>query len=101
MTAQQQNSAPTTTAAPFRIDQQLHQILYKQPVRPTLEPKPEELLPEPLYPQHPNPEEMSKRDYQKLGALQTWKSGGKPYFKSRWRHGELRPIIPYLFTEWK
>ena len=48
MAEQQQNSAPTTTAAPFRIDQQLHQILYKQPVRPTLEPKPEELLPEPL-----------------------------------------------------
>jgi MoaA/NifB/PqqE/SkfB family radical SAM enzyme len=24
-----------------------------------------------------------------------------PYFKSRWHSDELRPIIPYLFTEWK
>lgn len=44
---------------------------------------------------------MTRREYQTLGALRTWKSWGKPYFKSRWHHGELRPIIPYLFTEWK
>jgi MoaA/NifB/PqqE/SkfB family radical SAM enzyme len=98
---QQQNSVPATAAAPFRIDQQLHQILYKEPARSRLEPKPEEVLPEPVFPQHPNPTEMTRREYQTLGALRTWNSWGKPYFKSRWRSGELRPIIPYLFTEWK
>lgn len=101
MAEHQQNTAPITSAAPFRIDQQLHQILYKKSAPPKLEPKPDELLPEPIYPQHPNPEEMSRRDYQKLGAWRTWRSWGKPYFKSRWHSGELRPIIPYLFTEWK
>jgi len=101
MDEQQQNSVPATAAAPFRIDQQLHQILYKQSARPTLEPHPEELLPEPVYPQHPNPQEKTRREYQTLGALRTWNSWAKPYFKSRWHRGELRPIIPYLFTEWK
>ena len=72
------------SAAPYRIDQQLHQILYNKPARTKLEPKPEEVLPEPVYPQHPNPTEMTKREYQTLGALRTWKSWGKPYFKSRW-----------------
>ena len=97
----QQNFPPATAAQPFRIDQQLHQILYKQPARPRLEPKPDEVLPEPPYPQNPNPREMTKREYQKFGAIRTWKTWGAPYFKSRWHSGELRPIIPYLFTEWK
>jgi MoaA/NifB/PqqE/SkfB family radical SAM enzyme len=101
MSEHEQNLAPATGAAPYRIDQQLHQILYKQPQRSRLEPKPEEVLPEPVYPQHPDPTEMTRRQYQTLGALRTWNSWGKPYFKSRWHSGELRPIIPYLFTEWK
>ena len=35
-----------TSAPPFRIAPQLHQILYKRPGREHLEPKPEEVLPE-------------------------------------------------------
>ena len=42
-----------TDAAPFRIDPKLHQILYKSPTRAKLEPMPEEVLPEPVYPQNP------------------------------------------------
>jgi len=61
---------------------------------------PENVLPEPVYPQKPNPVEMTEREYQKLNAIRTWKTWGSPYFKSRWHSGELRPIIPYLFTEW-
>jgi len=90
-----------TNAAPFRIDQKLHQILYKAEARPRLEPMPEEVLPEPIYPQHPDPVPMTKKEYQKLNAIRTWKTWGSPYFKSRWHSGEVRPIIPYLFTEWK
>jgi MoaA/NifB/PqqE/SkfB family radical SAM enzyme len=101
MAETQENLHAGTSAQPFRIDQKLHQILYKPETRPTLEPKPEEVLPEPVYPQHPNPVEMSKREYQKLNAKRTWKTWGAPYFRSRWHSGELRPIIPYLFTEWK
>ena len=44
---------------------------------------------------------MTRTEYQKLNAIRTWKTWGTPYFKSRWHSGELRPIIPYLFTEWK
>jgi len=35
----------TSAAAPYRIDTQLHQLLYKQPSRPTLQPgaQPEKL----------------------------------------------------------
>ncbi len=78
-----------TDAPAFRIDQKLHQILYNAEARPKLEPKPEEVLPEPIYPQHPNPVEMTKREYQKLNALRTWKTWGAPYFKSRWHSKEL------------
>jgi MoaA/NifB/PqqE/SkfB family radical SAM enzyme len=99
---QQQQAETTTTQAPFRLDQKLHQILYKSPSRPTLEPMPEEIaLPEPPYPQHPDPKEMTKSEYQRLNAIRTWKTWGAPYFKSRWYNKELRPLIPYLFTEWK
>lgn len=91
----------TVTTPAFRLDEKLHQILYK-PAKPFLEPAPEpEVLPEPPYPLHPNPKEMTKKEYQKLNAIRTWKTWGKPYFQSRWKSKELRPLIPYLFTEWK
>src|SRR5258708_1903532 len=97
----QQNLHTGTDAPAFRIDQQLHQILYKAPGRATLEPKPEEVLPEPPYPQHPDPREMTKREYLNHNGVRLWKTWGAPYFKSRVHRNELRPIIPYLFTEWK
>src|SRR5919202_5241246 len=95
---------PETTAAPppFRIDPKLHQILYKYQTKTTLPPKPEpEVLPEPPFPIHPDPQPMSRKEYQKLNAIRTWKTWGSPYFKSLMHKGELRPIIPSLFTEWK
>src|SRR5712664_667750 len=90
-----------TDAPAFRIDQKLHQILYKAEAAPKLEPMPEEVLPEPVYPQKPDPVPMTRKEYQKFNALRTVKSWATPYFKSRWHSTELRPIIPYLFTEWK
>src|ERR687894_402602 len=97
---QQQTESVTATAPPFRLDAKLHQILYKPESRPVLEPLPEpEVLPEPPYPIHPDPKEMTKSEYQKLNAIRTWKTWGSPYFKSRWHSKELRPLIPYLFTE--
>lgn len=38
------------STSPYRLDQQLHQILYKGTARPSLEPRSEEVLPEPVYP---------------------------------------------------
>ena len=49
----------------------------------------------------PDPEVMPENAYQKLNAIRSWKTWGAPYFKSRWHSKDLRPIIPYLFTEWK
>src|SRR4249919_124322 len=97
----QENLEVGTSAQPFRVDPKLHQILYKPAAAPKLEPMPEEVLPEPVYPQKPNPEPMTRKEYQKLNAIRTWKTWGSPYFKSRWYSKDLRPIIPYLFTEWK
>jgi hypothetical protein len=85
----------TVSQQPYRLDQKLHQILYKSPARPILEPLPEpEALPEPPYPLHPDPKEMTKSEYQRLNAFRTWKTWGAPYFKSRWHNKELRPLIP-------
>ena len=44
----QENIPAGTSAQPFRIDQKLHQILYKSEAAPKLEPMPEEVLPEPV-----------------------------------------------------
>ena len=100
--ALQQENAPTSSAPAFRLDQQLHQILYKPEPRSALEPLPEPaVLPEPPYPLKPDPQPMTKSEYQKLNAIRTWKTWGSPYFKSRWYSKDLRPIIPYLFTDWK
>ena len=92
-----------TSAPPFRIAPQLHQILYQRPGREKLEPKPEEVLPEPPYPQRPNAKEMTHKEYLKLNGVRMWKTWGAPYFRSRYptHRKELRPIIPYLFTDWK
>ncbi|HYV12404.1 MAG TPA: radical SAM protein, partial [Pyrinomonadaceae bacterium] len=91
------------TPPPYRIAPQLHQILYKRPGRESLEPKPEEVLPEPPYPQRPDAKEMTHNQYLKLNGVRMWKTWGAPYFRSRYpkNRNSLRPIIPYLFTDWK
>ena len=57
----QENLHTGTDAPPFRIDQKLHQILYKSEARAKLVPMPENVLPEPVYPRKPNPVEMTER----------------------------------------
>ena len=57
------NGHSGTDAPAYRIDQKLHQILYKEPERPKLEvSEDDEVLPEPVYPQHPDPVEMTRRN---------------------------------------
>ena len=94
----------TSAAAPYRIDTQLHQLLYKQPSRPTLQPGSQlEKFPDPVYPQrnYDHVGVLTQKEYHRKNAKRTWTGWGSPYFKSRWHSTELRPIIPYLFTEWK
>jgi MoaA/NifB/PqqE/SkfB family radical SAM enzyme len=100
MSATQENPSSSNRTPAFRIDQQLHQILHRPLTRVQLE-KSADVLPEPPYPQHPEPREMTKGEYRKLNVVRTWKTWGAPFFKSRVHANELRPIIPYLFTDWK
>lgn len=85
----------------FRIDVGLHDLLMgsrrKQPPTPIagLE------LPEPAYPQLPPELQRTLKEYQHLNAKRTALAWGLPFVKSLWHAGELRPIIAYLFTEYK
>ena len=103
MSTVREDNSGATTPPPYRIAPQLHQILYKRPGRDKLEPMPEEVLPEPPYPQRPDAREMTHKEYLKLNGVRMWKTWGAPYFRSRYpsHRKELRPIIPYLFTDWK
>ena len=60
-------------------------------------------LPDPIFPQRPNRDgkALSESRYQNLNALRTATSWALPFAKSRWYSEELRPIIPYLFTDYK
>ncbi len=92
-----------SSAPAFRIDPDLHKKLI------TLEPAPQSSqssqgmsLPEPVFPQRSyDGPERSQKEYQRFNAVRTAKTWGLPYAKSLWHRGELRPIIAYLFTEWK
>lgn len=87
----------------YRIDPEQHQKLVTlEPAGPWAVESVGLTLPDPLYPRRsydgPPP---TKKEYQRLNAVRTAKTWGVPYAKSLWHRGELRPIIAYLFTEWK
>jgi MoaA/NifB/PqqE/SkfB family radical SAM enzyme len=89
----------------FRLERKLHnQLSESGNQRNPLQPKGEPLtLPEPGFPQHPEllEKRMTETEYQKANRIRAWKAWGVPYFKSRWHSKELRPIVAYLFTEYK
>src|SRR3972149_3090799 len=101
------------TAAPYRIDVKLHDVLMESspgnghPVSPA--PQIAEGagigLPTPVYPQrtYSDDDDPSLVQYQRMNARRTWEAWGKPYFASRSLENrkELRPIIAYLFTDYK
>lgn len=91
------------TAAPgFRIDVEWHDFLMQSRGRPEpLTSDAQEALPTPIYPQLPPEHALSRRNYQKLNAVRGFHTWGVSYLKSLWHGSELRPVIPYLFTEWK
>jgi MoaA/NifB/PqqE/SkfB family radical SAM enzyme len=98
-------SKPESTPA-FRVDANLHQAL-KQPATPRelgihdSEGFVEGGLPEVVYPQKPEVQWETDRQFHNFKAWRAWKGLGAPYFKSRLMPNELRPLIAYLFTEWK
>lgn len=105
----QNRSQASTSTLPIRIDVQVHDLLMKPAQKavlpPTLQsrgPQPER-LPEPVYPQNRLPEgqDLTEREYHRLGTKRAFLSWALPFVKSRFRKDELRPIISYLFTEFK
>jgi MoaA/NifB/PqqE/SkfB family radical SAM enzyme len=93
------------SSEPFRLDRDLHsQLTSENRKSEPLQPKGEPLtLPDPEFPQHPERRtiRMSEKEYQRIQRRQAIKAWGLPYFKSRWYSGQLRPIVAYLFTEYK
>jgi MoaA/NifB/PqqE/SkfB family radical SAM enzyme len=100
-------AAGTEPAEPYRIDVELHDVLMDpKSKRSVMVPDgPALTLPEPVYPQREYSEDTDATltEYHRLNAKRTWKAWGKPYFLSRSlkNRKELRPIIAYLFTEFK
>jgi MoaA/NifB/PqqE/SkfB family radical SAM enzyme len=92
------NTAPT-----FRVDVNLHEFLKNSSERAAAvaDLNEGEGLPVPVYPQRPEVMWETDRAYHNFKAWRTWKGLGAPYFKSRLMPGELRPLIAYLFSEWK
>src|SRR5579883_2793086 len=90
----------------FRVDQALHDLLKASTLRrdqPLYESDDivEGGLPQPTYPQRPEVMWPTDRQFHNFKAWRTWKGLGAPYFKSRLMPGQLRPLISYLFSEWK
>jgi MoaA/NifB/PqqE/SkfB family radical SAM enzyme len=92
---------------PFRVDVQLHDLLMKPSERPAAMPAavPAERevlsLPAPVYPQITREGEMTESEYHRLNTKRAFACWGWPFAKSLVKQKELRPIIAYLFTEFK
>jgi MoaA/NifB/PqqE/SkfB family radical SAM enzyme len=96
-------------ARSHRLEDDLHDALMKSgPPRPLklVPPAGEEGpgLPEPPYPRRPEARErvMPRAEYDRINRNRGLFAWGKPFFQSRFVHrDELRPIIAYLFTDYK
>jgi MoaA/NifB/PqqE/SkfB family radical SAM enzyme len=98
---------PQSSKPPFRVDVELHDLLMKpaqnpvavlMPSVPAAEPL---KFPEPVYPQRAYEREMTEKEYHRLNTKRAFMSWGWPFAKSLVKRNELRPIIAYLFTEFK
>src|SRR5262245_54967940 len=96
------NKPQDHSQAQFRIDVPLHNLLM-QPRTKTQMPVGAEVLtlPEPVYPQRKPGPDYNDKQYNNLNAIRGLKGWAVPYITSRWHSKELRPIIAYLFTEFK
>jgi MoaA/NifB/PqqE/SkfB family radical SAM enzyme len=116
------SSAPQSqpdSPQPFRLDVPLHDLLTNgSPRKPGPAPVPvhaaPQILPEPVFPQHPdllaqddNYEEnlalarAGKRPWTAPLVMRAMRGWLFPYMRSRVLPGDFHPIIAYLFTEWK
>jgi hypothetical protein len=93
------------TAAKFRIDVAIHDLLMNSSLRPPAPPEPKGLtLPEPVFPQFPDrlkdPGPEIPPAHRKWGAKDIYRTSRGwlfPCVRSRVLPGEFHPITAYLF----
>ncbi len=89
----------------YRLNQEIHDQLMGGGSRPgPLQPKGQPLaLPEPEFPAHPELLErrMTDEEFHKFNRGRALRAWAVPYLQSRWHRKQLRPIVAYLFTEYK
>jgi MoaA/NifB/PqqE/SkfB family radical SAM enzyme len=96
-------------APKFRIDAEIHNVLMQSPSPTPVLPKPTEaVLPEPVFPQHPQlledpgPEKpLERRPWTASQILRQSRAWLVPYLRSRVLPGDFHPITAYLFLEYK
>jgi MoaA/NifB/PqqE/SkfB family radical SAM enzyme len=95
---------PNHSTPAFRVDTSLHEIL-KSGERPNaVQPQGEpQKLPEPVFPQHPEDweQERSGFTYHYQNGMRAFRRWLVPYMQSRIQVNKFRPLLSYLFTEWK
>jgi len=111
MKPQQASQLAEHTDSSFRLDVQLHDVLMKPAPRPPLPaPSQPQVLPEPLFPQHPELQvpvdhqphvPPARRKWTAPLILRAMRGWLVPYLRSRVLLGQFHSIIAYLFTEYK
>ena len=89
---------------PFRIDVPLHTLLQKTSTRSALASSPApQTLPEPVFPQQKRTKDLKRSGfvYHANNGVRAFRRWLIPYIQSCIRHDEFRPLLSYLFTEWK
>jgi MoaA/NifB/PqqE/SkfB family radical SAM enzyme len=102
---------PRTANHPaFRVDVKLHDLLVNKEQPKSLLPAPGQplTLPDPVYPQFPELQQLAdidaipdKRKWTAPLIYRAMRGWLFPYIRSRVMPGDFHPIIAYLFTEWK
>jgi hypothetical protein len=96
------------TAAKFRIDVAIHDLLMNSSERPAPAEAKGLTLPTPVFPQFPerlsDPGPVTPLEKRKWGAKDSYRIARGwlfPYVRSRVLPGEFHPITAYLFVEYK
>ncbi|MGH9827458.1 MAG: radical SAM protein, partial [Blastocatellia bacterium] len=92
------------TAPQVRVDVPLYNLLQKSSTRSKLEvPDIPQTLPEPVFPQHASTKDLKRKGflYHSNNGIRAFQRWLVPYIKSRVLSDDFRPLLSYLFTEWK
>jgi MoaA/NifB/PqqE/SkfB family radical SAM enzyme len=90
------------TAPAFRVDVTVHDLVMRPSERTMLRPSPvPQFLPDPVFPLQDEDDEPSKLAYHWHNGWRAFRRWLVPYIKSRILSNEFRPILSYLFTDYK